>query len=197
MNLKELKYYIYADLYRMGVVSKKRIIRTLFFSEATGTKYIMLMRLCRYLYENKRKFLFKILSFKLNKYKIKYGIQINHTCDIGEGLTIPHCGTIVLAGKVRIGKNCTLLQGVTIGSNLFKSRFDVATIGDNVLIGAGSKIVGPIKIGDNVTIGANSVVTKDIPSGTVVAGNPAKIISHKDSIVIYGDYCSKEEFMKR
>lgn len=197
MDKNDLKYCIYADVYRAyGNINKKTFLKILFGAQPSGIKYIILMRICRYLNDTNRKVLGRILAIKLNKYKIKYGIQIEHTSEIGEGLTIPHCGTIVLGQKVKIGKNCTILQGVTIGSNLFKSRFDLATIGDNVLIGAGSKIIGPVKIGDNVTIGANSVVTKDIPSGAVVGGNPAKILSYKDSILIYGDYCTKQEYMK-
>lgn len=93
-----------------------------------------------------------------------------------------------------IGKNWTILQGVTIGSNLFKDRYKLATIGDNVLIGVGAKIIGPINIGDNVMIGVNSVVTKDIPSGAVVGGNPARILSYKDSIVINGEYDEHDKF---
>ena len=149
------------------------------------------MRYCSYLYEKNNviyKILYKVLTLKLNKYKIKYGIDIEPTTSIGYGLTIPHCGGIVVGGGCKIGKNCTILQGVTIGSNLFKDRYKLATIGDNVLIGAGVKIIGPIKIGNNVTIGANSVVTKDIPDGVVIGGNPAKILSYKDSIVINKEY---------
>lgn len=95
---------------------------------------------------------------------------------------LPHdlCG-IFIASTARIGKNCTILQQVTIGGN--PATYDgtspisqAATIGDNVIIGAGAKIIGNVKIGDNVRIGANSVVTHDVPSGVVVAGIPAKII---------------------
>jgi serine O-acetyltransferase len=198
MNKADLKYYIYADLYRAyGRTNKKILLRVMIGLDPSGTKYIILMRIVRYLYDNnKAKLLQRLLSHILNRYQVKYGIQISYKSDIGEGLTIPHCGTIVLGGSVEIGKNCTLLQGVTIGSNLFKSRFELATIGDNVLIGAGAKIIGPVKIGNNVTIGANSVVTKDIPDGAVVGGNPAKILSYKDAIVIYGDYITKNEYIK-
>mgnify|MGYP004468623525 FL=1 len=193
MEKAKLKKNIYADLYRQygKNISKLKKIKIFLGYEATGTKYIILMRYCSYLYEKNNviyKILYKVLTLKLNKYKIKYGIDIEPTTSIGYGLTIPHCGGIVVGGGCKIGKNCTILQGVTIGSNLFKDRYKLATIGDNVLIGAGVKIIGPIKIGNNVTIGANSVVTKDIPDGVVIGGNPAKILSYKDSIVINKEY---------
>lgn len=193
MEKAKLKKNIYADLYRQygKNISKLKKIKIFLGYEATGTKYIILMRYCSYLYEKNNviyKILYKVLTLKLNKYKIKYGIDIEPTTSIGYGLTIPHCGGIVIGGGCKIGKNCTILQGVTIGSNLFKDRYKLATIGDNVLIGAGVKIIGPIKIGNNVTIGANSVVTKDIPDGVVIGGNPAKILSYKDSIVINKEY---------
>lgn len=85
---------------------------------------------------------------------------------------------------------------MTIGNNIFKSIYDVAVIGDNVSIGAGAKIVGPVKIGNNVTIGANSVVTKDIESDSIVAGIPARLVSKADSIILNSDYLSREDYFK-
>lgn len=204
MTKYDLRKYIYADLYRQygDSISKLKKLKILLGYESSGTRYILLMRYCTYLYSKKEsniayKILYKILGLKLNKYKVKYGIEIEPTTNIGYGLTIPHCGGIVIGGDCRIGKNCTILQGVTIGSNLFKDRYRLATIGDNVLIGAGSKIIGPINIGDNVTIGANSVVTKDIPSGAVIGGNPAKLLSYKNSIVINNEYEDMPKFKNK
>ncbi|EHK2442486.1 serine acetyltransferase [Clostridium perfringens] len=196
----ENKYLIYSDIYRVyGRYSKKYISKIIFNINVTpGSRYVFFMRICNYLYKNKnsiiKKVFFKIIYKKLLRLQVKYGIQISCTSDIGPGFTLPHFGDIVMGEGVKIGKNCTVLQGVTIGSNLFKNRFKLATIGDNVLIGAGAKIIGPVNIGNNVTIGANAVVTKDIPDGAVVAGNPAKIISYKKPIIIYNDYMTFEEF---
>ena len=194
--MKDLKKDIYADIYRQYAIfpNKKLLLKILLGMDATGSKYILFMRLCSYLLKNNKKIFFKILYFKLIRYQLKYGIQISPITKIGYGLSIPHSGGIVIGGNAKIGKNCTILQGVTIGSNLYKSREHVATIGDNVLIGAGAKIIGPIKIGNNVTIGANSVVVNDIPDDVVVAGNPAKIISHKKAILINGDYLEYDKF---
>ena len=70
------------------------------------------------------------------------------------------------------------MQNVTVGNNALKSRDDVAIIGDRVTLCAGSKVRGSVSIGDNVVVGANSVVVKDIPTNTIVAGIPAKIIRY-------------------
>lgn len=88
-----------------------------------------------------------------------------------------HYSCIVIAQSVHIGKNASIHQGVTIG-RVFNGKYSgVPTIGDNVVIFSGAKILGNIKIGDNAVIGANAVVTKDVPANVVVAGVPAKIIS--------------------
>lgn len=76
-----------------------------------------------------------------------------------------------------MGENCQIYQQVTIGNN-----GGIPTIGNNVEICAGAKVIGPITIGDDVVIGANAVVTKNIPSHSVVVGIPAKIIKTRDSI---------------
>ena len=104
----------------------------------------------------------------------KTGFQIPpHTC--GKGLQIWHYGYLIINSAVRIGDNVTLYPGVEIG----EKDGGCPTIGDNVFIGAGAKIFGPIKIGNNVTIAANAVVVKDVPDNAVVGGVPAKIIKIK------------------
>jgi serine O-acetyltransferase len=197
-----LKYKIYADFYRATGkrISLSRFIYELSFDINIGFKYIAWYRLANYLHKKKKgissKVFFKIVNIKLNRMKIKHGIEIPYNATIGEGLVIPHAGGIVLHPNTRIGKNCTILQGVTIGNNLFKSRSEVAEIGDNVTIAAGAKIVGPLRIGNNVTIGANAVVTSDIKSNCIVGGIPAKVISNKESIILNIDYLSQKDFYK-
>ena len=87
-----------------------------------------------------------------------------------------HLNGIIISHYAKIGKNCTIYQQVTIAQD---ENNMAATIGDNVIIGAGAKIIGNVKIGDNVKIGANAVVTKDIPSNSTAVGVPARIITHK------------------
>ena len=120
------------------------------------------------------------------KYTYKYGIEISPKTEIDTGFYIGHFGGIVNS-SAKIGKNCNISQGVTIGmANRGKNR-GVATIGDNVYIGPGAKIIGAVKIGDNVAIGANCVVTKDIPDNGVVVGIPGKVISLKGSAGYIGN----------
>lgn len=97
--------------------------------------------------------------------------------NIAGGLQFFHYSCIIIAQSVTIGKNASIHQGVTIG-RVFAGKYNgVPTIGDNVVIFAGAKLLGKIHIGNNVVIGANAVVIKDVPDDCVIAGVPAKIIS--------------------
>lgn len=104
---------------------------------------------------------------------MRYGLHIHRRTPIGAGLYIAHPAGIVINHAATIGRNCSIHQFTTIGSNDERG----ATIGDNVWIGPGVNIVGMVTVGDNATIGAGAVVVKDVPAGATVAGNPARIIS--------------------
>lgn len=106
-------------------------------------------------------------------YKLGYQIPPN---TIREGLKIMHWGTIIINSNARIGKNCTLYPGVTVGAT-YKG---VPTIGDNCFLGLGVKVLGNVRVGNNVQILANAVVTKDVPDNCIAAGIPAKIIRELD-----------------
>lgn len=109
-----------------------------------------------------------------NPIKIITGIEIYPQTKIGERFYIRHFGGIFINPRAIIGKNCTIFNGVTIGTKI--GRKEAPVIGDNVIIATGAKVIGKINIGSNVTIGAGSVVTKDIEPGVTVAGNPATVI---------------------
>jgi serine O-acetyltransferase len=87
----------------------------------------------------------------------------------------------VVSDQAVIGSNVNISQGITIGRTNRGEKQGVPTIGDEVYIGPGAKIIGKINIGNNITIGANAVVTSDIPNNACVAGIPAKIISYAGS----------------
>ena len=95
----------------------------------------------------------------------------------GPGLAIVHRGTIVVAGEAKVGANCRIHEGVTIGATNGSSHS--ATIGNNVFIATGAEIIGEVTISDNVAIAANAVVIKDVicEDGCTVGGIPAKVIS--------------------
>lgn len=88
----------------------------------------------------------------------------------GGGLVIAHLNGIVVAPASRVGEDCIFYQQVTLGMNGRKSLDLGPQVGNRVSIGAGAKVIGPVKIGDDVTIGANAVVTKDVPDGATVVG---------------------------
>lgn len=98
----------------------------------------------------------------------------NHT-EIGAGLYLPH-GYVVIDGIVRIGRRCVIAPWVTIGVN---GSVAGPTIGDNVFIGTGAKVLGGIRVGNNVRIGANAVVLADVPDGVTVVGIPARVVSRE------------------
>lgn len=112
----------------------------------------------------------------LRHYQIKYGFQIYPETQIGEGFYLGHWGSLVINPKTIIGKNCNIAQGVTIGQQNRGKNEGSPIIGDEVWIGTNAVIVGAVTIGNNVLIVPNSYVNFDVPSHSVVIGNPAKII---------------------
>lgn len=108
-----------------------------------------------------------------------FGVTIGVAAKIGKRLTIEHSGAIVIHGGTQIGDDCIIRQGVTIGNRRLDSPLDAPTIGNNVNIGAGAKILGAVNIGDNAVIGANAVVIKDVPPDSIAVGIPAKILPAK------------------
>jgi len=117
----------------------------------------------------------------LRRYQIKYGFQISAKTEIGGGLYLGHWGAVVVNQSARIGKNCNLAHGVTIGQTNRGDKQGVPSIGDDVWIGANSVIVGGITIGNNVLIAPNSYVTADVPDNSIVVGNPAKMMTSENA----------------
>lgn len=110
-----------------------------------------------------------------------FRVQIGDRADIGPGLMITH-GNVVIDGKTKVGRNCQINPWVTIGlSNSRRLGFSVEgpTIGDNVHIGTGAKVLGPVAVGDYARIGANAVVVDDVPPNVTVVGIPARVVGRR------------------
>jgi len=123
--------------------------------------------------------LYLFYRLMLRRCSFKYGIDIPCETKIGKGFFINHFSCLIISSDAVIGENVNVSQGVTIGLASRGDNKGVATIGNNVYIGPGAKIVGNVKIGNNVAIGANAVVTKDVVDNSVIVGIPAKVISMK------------------
>lgn len=100
------------------------------------------------------------------------GIEIHPAAEIGRGLFIDHGSGVVIGETARIGDRVTLYQGVTLGGTGFQRGKRHPTLGDNVTVGSGAKLLGPIAVGDCAKVGANTVVVEDVPPGATVVGNP-------------------------
>ena len=171
LRLIKADYHRYSSLNKMGGAGKVKSFLKILLLER-GFRFTFWWRLAGV------KSLFKPFFWLFYKhYFNKYGIQINASTQIGGGLYIGHGLGVVINPTAIIGKNFTISQFCTIGSN----KEHAATIGDNVYIAPHCCIVEDVKIGDNSTIGAGSVVTHDVPKNAIVAGVPAKIIKYKNA----------------
>lgn len=104
------------------------------------------------------------------------GIEIHPAAHIGDGLFIDHGSGVVIGETARVGDDVTLYQGVTLGGTGFATGKRHPTVQDNVTIGSGAKILGPVTVGHGAKVGANSVVLHDIPPNTTVVGNPGHAV---------------------
>ena len=183
----ELKYYLKQDSIALYCSNKKH--PKLFGDEIW--KFQIILRKAEYYtnaYRNsKKQYIFHFLWYKLllHRYSIKLGFSIPINV-FGPGLSIAHCGTIVVNSAAKVGKNCRIQEGVNIGAT--NGSCSAPQIGDNVFIGTGAKIIGDITVADDVAIGANAVVVKTIEEkGCTYGGVPAKKISSNSS---HSNLCS-------
>jgi serine O-acetyltransferase len=138
-----------------------------------GFHAILLHRIAHWFYR-KKMFLIARLISQFNRFLT--GIEIHPGAKIGEGLFIDHGMGVVIGETTEIGDNVTIYQGVTLGGTGKEKGKRHPTIGNNVVISAGAKVLGSLKVGDNVKIGAGSVVLRDVPPNCTVVGVPGKVV---------------------
>ena len=120
-----------------------------------------------------------LLKFLHRRMMLRYGIEISPTCAIGEGLYLGHAFGITVNPQARIGRNCNIHKGVTIGRENRGKRCGAPTIGDEVWIGANSTIVGAVHVGSDVLVAPNTYVNCDVPDHSIVLGSPCKVIARE------------------
>ena len=138
-----------------------------------GIKAVRSHRLAHWCYRHDLKFLARAISQRSRR---RTGIEIHPGATIGRRLVIDHGMGIVIGETAEIGDDCLIYHGVTLGGTGKDVGKRHPTIGNNVLIGTGAKVLGPIKVGDNSRIAANSVVLKEIPEDSTAVGIPARVV---------------------
>lgn len=141
-------------------------------------KALLYYKVSHYFYLKKHYLIARYIS---EKAKRKTGIEIHPGATIGKGLFIDHGTGVVIGETAIIGDNVTMFHGVTLGGTGKEKGKRHPTIGNNVFIGSGAKILGNITIEDNVKIGANAVVVKNIKKNTTVVGVPGKVVKKRKS----------------
>jgi serine O-acetyltransferase len=142
-----------------------------------GLHAIWLHRLAHRLWTWKLKLLARVLS-QFGRWLT--GIEIHPGARIGDRFFIDHGMGVVIGETAEIGDDVTLYHGVTLGGTTWHKGKRHPTVGNNVVVGAGAKILGPITIGENARVGSNSVVVKDVPSGATVVGIPGRVVTVKN-----------------
>lgn len=130
-------------------------------------------RFSHWFYNHHMKFLARWIS---QRSKRRTGIEIHPAATIGRRLVIDHGTGIVIGATAEIGDDCLLYQGVTLGGTGHAHGKRHPTLGNNVMVGCGAKVLGPFKVGDNSKIAANSVVLREVPPNCTVVGIPGHIV---------------------
>ena len=139
----------------------------------SGFRAVRLYRRANWFYRHNMKFIARFIS---QRARHKTGIEIHPGATIGKGLFIDHGMGVVIGETAEIGDNCILYQGVTLGGTGKDHGKRHPTLGNNVLVGSGAKVLGPFKVGDNARIAAGAVVLTEVPENATAVGVPARIV---------------------
>lgn len=148
-----------------------------------GLHAVQWYRLSHFFYRHKMRFLARMFSQWARFFT---GIEIHPGAQLGKGLLIDHGSGVVIGETAVVGDNCTIYQGVTLGGTGKDKGKRHPTLGNNVLVGSGAKILGPFNVGDNSRIAANAVVLDEVPENSTAVGVPARIV-RKNGVRVCSD----------
>lgn len=189
---EDLRDWLDYELRRYPNYGRYRIYNVLLMSEnAVLRRHQILLRKTEYHINSGHRFLSRIYRMRLELFQMKWRIHIPPNV-FGRGLRVMHVGEMHINGRARAGENCTVHAHTSLAAAGFNDG--VPTIGNGVVLFMGAIVAGDIHIADNVVIGANSVVSRSVEEENVtVAGNPAKIVSHKGRVEMEKNRAGKEE----
>lgn len=139
----------------------------------SGFRAVRAHRKANWFYRHNMKFIARWIS---QRSRHKTGIEIHPGATIGKGLFIDHGMGVVIGETAEIGDNCTLYQNVTLGGTGKDEGKRHPTLGNNVMVGSGAKVLGPFKVGDNARVAAGAVVLNEVPPNSTAVGVPARIV---------------------
>lgn len=142
-----------------------------------GVHAVALYRVAHWLWQRRLRWLAQAIAHFA---RFLTGIEIHPGARLGRRLFIDHGVGVVIGETAVVGDDCTLYQGVTLGGTSWQQGKRHPTLGNNVVVGAGAKVLGPFMVGDGARIGSNSVVVKEVPPGATVVGIPGQIVVKRD-----------------
>ncbi len=155
-----------------------------------GLHALLAHRLAHWLWNHRLKWLGRFVSHLARWFT---GIEIHPGARIGRRFFIDHGMGVVIGETAVIGDDCTLYHGVTLGGTTWEKGKRHPTLGNDVVVGAGAKVLGPIEIGDGARIGSNAVVLKSVPAGATVVGIPGRLVERRAA----GEHAHRERLAKK
>lgn len=179
MLFKNIAYDVQAVLERDPAARSKAEVFFLY----PGIQAVAWHRIAHFFYKHNRKFIARMIS---QCTRFWTGIEIHPGATIGKGLFIDHGMGVIIGETTVIGDNCTIYQGVTLGGTGKEKGKRHPTLGNNVMVGSGAKVLGPFTVGDNSKIAAGAVVLSEVPANSTCVGVPARIVK-KEGVRVDAD----------